>query len=234
MARIVQLKAAKRDRAGKGAARAVRREGLVPGVVYGDKKEPQLVSLGYVDMLQQVKTGRFLSTLVDLEVDGTTVRTIPRDVQFDPVRDFIIHADFLRLGAGARITVEVIVQFRNHEESPGIKRGGVLNVVRHEVELNCPADSIPEEIVVDLTGLDIGDSVHISSISLPEGAVPTITDRDFTIATIASPAGLKEELKEAEEAAEAAEAAEREEEGEEAAEGKGEGDVPASRQKDQD
>jgi large subunit ribosomal protein L25 len=212
----------------------VRREGLVPGVVYGDKQEPQLVSLGYVDMLQQVQTGRFLSTLVDLEVDGTTVRTIPRDVQFDPVRDFIIHADFLRLGAGARITVEVIVQFRNHEESPGIKRGGVLNVVRHEVELNCPADSIPEEIVVDLTGLDIGDSVHISSISLPEGAVPTITDRDFTIATIASPAGLKEELKEAEEAAEAAQAAEGEEEGEEAAEGKGESDVPASRQKDQD
>ena len=229
MARIVQLKAAKRDRAGKGAARAVRREGLVPGVVYGDKQEPQLVSLGYVDMLQQVQTGRFLSTLVALAVDGTTVRTIPRAVQFDPVRDFIIHADFLRLGAGARITVEVIVQFRNHEDSPGIKRGGVLNIVRHEVELNCPADSIPEEIVVDLTGLDIGDSVHISSVSLPEGAVPTITDRDFTIATIASPAGLKEELREAEEAAEAAEG---EEEGEEAAEG--EGDVPASRQKDED
>jgi ribosomal protein bL25 (Ctc-form) len=135
MARIVQLKAARRDRAGKGAARAVRREGLVPGVIYGDKKEPQLVTLGYVDMLQQVQTGRFLSTLVDLEVDGTKVRTIPRDVQFDPVRDFIIHADFLRLGAGARITVEVMVQFRNADESPGIKRGGVLNVVRHEVEL---------------------------------------------------------------------------------------------------
>jgi large subunit ribosomal protein L25 len=215
MARIVQLKAAKRDRAGKGAARAVRREGRVPGVVYGDKQEPQLVSLGYVDVFQQVQTGRFLSTLVDLEVDGTTVRTIPRDVQFDPVRDFIIHADFLRLGAGARITVEVIVQFRNAEASPGIKRGGVLNVVRHEVELSCPADSIPEEIVVDLTGLDIGDSVHISSVSLPEGATPTITDRDFTIATIASPAGLKEEQREAEEA-EAAEA-EGEEGGEESA-----------------
>jgi large subunit ribosomal protein L25 len=229
MARIVQLKAAKRDRAGKGAARAVRREGLVPGVVYGDKQEPQLVSLGYVDIFQQVQTGRFLSTLVDLEVDGTTVRTIPRAVQFDPVRDFIIHADFLRLGAGARITVEVMVQFRNAEASPGIKRGGVLNVVRHEVELSCPADSIPEEIVVDLTGLDIGDSVHISSISLPEGATPTITDRDFTIATIASPAGLKEELREAEEA-EAAEAGGEEEGGEE----EGEGEVPASRQKDED
>jgi len=229
MARIVQLKAVKRDRAGKGAARAVRREGLVPGVVYGDKKEPQLISLGYVDMFQQVQTGRFLSTLVDLEVDGTTVRTIPRAVQFDPVRDFIIHADFLRLGAGARITVEVMVQFRNAEAAPGIKRGGVLNIVRHEVELSCPADSIPEEIVVDLTGMDIGDSVHISHVALPEGSTPTITDRDFTICTIAAPAGLKEELKEAEEAAEAAEPGEEEEE-EEA----GEGDVPASRQKDED
>lgn len=215
MSAVKQIQAVARDRAGKGAARAVRREGLVPGVVYGDKQEPQLVSLGYVDMFQQVQTGRFLSTLVDLEVDGTTVRTIPRAVQFDPVRDFIIHADFLRLGAGARITVEVIVQFRNAEASPGIKRGGVLNVVRHEVELSCPADSIPEEIVVDLTGLDIGDSVHISSVSLPEGATPTITDRDFTIATIASPAGLKEEQREAEEA-EAAEA-EGEEGGEESA-----------------
>jgi len=226
MARIVQLKAVKRDRAGKGAARAVRREGLVPGVVYGDRKEPQLVSLGYVDMLQQVQTGRFLSTLVDLEVDGTTVRTIPRDVQFDPVRDFIIHADFLRLGAGARITVEVMVRFRNAETSPGIKRGGVLNVVRHEVELSCPADSIPEEIVVDLAGLDIGDSVHISHITLPEGATPTITDRDFTIATIAAPAGLKEELKDAEDAAEAAEGGEEEE--------AAEGEVPATRQKAED
>jgi len=229
MARIVQLKAAARQRAGKGAARAVRREGLVPGVVYGDKKEPQLISLGYLDMFQQVQTGRFLSTLVDLEVDGTTVRTIPRDVQFDPVRDFIIHADFLRLGAGARITVEVMVEFRNAEQAPGIKRGGVLNVVRHEVELSCPADAIPEEIVVDLAGLDIGDSVHISDISLPEGSTPTITDRDFTIATIAAPAGIKEELREAEEAAEAAEAAEAGEEEEEA-----EGEVPATRQKAED
>jgi large subunit ribosomal protein L25 len=229
MARIVQLKAAARQRAGKGAARAVRREGFVPGVVYGDKKEPQLISLAYVDMWQQVQTGRFLSTLVDLEVDGTTVRTIPRDVQFDPVRDFIIHADFLRLGAGARITVEVMVEFRNAETAPGIKRGGVLNIVRHEIELHCPADAIPEEIVVDLAGMDIGDSVHISDITLPEGSTPTITDRDFTIATIAAPAGLKEELKEAEEAAEAAEAGEGAEE-EEAAPG----EVPATRQKDED
>ena len=223
MARIVQLKAAARQGAGKGSARAVRREGLVPGVVYGDKQEPQLVSLGYVDIFQQVQTGRFLATLVDLEVDGNVVRTIPRAVQFDPVRDFIIHADFLRLGTGARITVEVMVQFRNAETSPGIKRGGVLNVVRHEIELSCPADSIPEEIVVDLAGLDIGDSVHISHITLPEGSTPTITERDFTIATIAAPAGLKEEEEAEEGAAEAGEE-------EEAAAA----DVPATRQKDAD
>jgi large subunit ribosomal protein L25 len=230
MARIVQLKAATRAGAGKGAARAVRREGRVPGVIYGDKQEPQLISLGYVEMRQQVHTGRFLSTLVDLDVDGTHVRAIPRDVQFDPVRDFIIHADFLRLGAGARITVEVMVEFRNAEMAPGIKRGGVLNIVRHEVELYCPADSIPEEIVVDLAGMEIGDSVHISDIKLPEGTTPTITDRDFTIATIAAPAGLKEELKEAEEAAEAAEAAEAGAEDEEVAAG----DVPATSQKGED
>lgn len=202
MAKIVQLKAAARQRAGKGAARAVRREGRVPGVIYGDKQEPQLVSLAYQDLLQQVHTGRFLSTLVDLDVDGATIRTIPRDVQFDPVRDFIIHADFLRLGTGARIAVEVPVEFRNAEAAPGIKRGGVLNVVRHEVELYCPADAIPDEIVVDLTGLQIGDSIHISHVTLPEGTSPTITERDFTIATIAAPAGLKEELREAEAAVE--------------------------------
>jgi large subunit ribosomal protein L25 len=150
-------------------------------------------------------------------------------VQFDPVRDFIIHADFLRLGAGARITVEVMVRFRNADTSPGIKRGGVLNVVRHEIELSCPADSIPEEIVVDLAGLDIGDAVHISHITLPEGSTPTITDRDFTIATIASPAGLKEELKDAEDAADAAAAGAAEDEEEVAA-----SEVPASRQKDAD
>jgi large subunit ribosomal protein L25 len=232
MARIVQLKAEARHRAGKGAARAVRREGLVPGVIYGDKKEPQLITLGYVDIWQQVHTGRFLSTLVDLEIDGQRVRTIPRDVQFDPVRDFIIHADFLRLGAGARITVEVMVEFRNAEESPGLKRGGVLNTVRHEIELYCPADSIPEEIVVDLTGMDIGDSVHISDIKLPEGTTPTITDRDFTIATIAAPAGIKEEIKEAEEAAAAAEAEAAEEGAEEGAEAEVAADeVPATSQK---
>jgi large subunit ribosomal protein L25 len=144
MSQTVNITAASRDRAGKGAARAIRREGRVPGVIYGDKKDPQLVSLEYRELMKQVQTGRFLSTLVDIDVDGTKVRAIPRDVQFDPVRDFIIHVDFLRLGKGAKIAVQVPVHFVNEDASKGLKRGGVLNVVRHEVEVNCPADEIPD------------------------------------------------------------------------------------------
>jgi large subunit ribosomal protein L25 len=190
MAKAVSLKAEARDRAGKGAARAVRRQGLVPAVVYGDRKEPKLVSLRIGDLLPHVSTGRFTATLVDLDLDGETVRVIPRDVQFEPVRDFIVHVDFLRLGKDARIRVEVPVHFRNHEASPGLKAGGVLNIVRHEIEFFCPADNIPEEVIVDLTGLHIGQSVHASQVKLPEGAQPTITERDFTIATIAAAAAI--------------------------------------------
>ena len=200
MAKAVSLKAEARDGAGKGAARSVRRQGLVPAVVYGDKKEPKLVSLRYGDLLPHVNTGRFTATLVDLDVDGETMRVIPRDVQFEPVRDFIIHVDFLRLGKDARIRVEVPVHFRNHEASPGLKAGGVLNIVRHEIEFFCPADDIPEEIVVDLTGLHIGQSVHVSQVKLPAGAQPTISDRDFTIATIAAAAAVPVEEEVVEEA----------------------------------
>jgi large subunit ribosomal protein L25 len=204
MSKIIKLKATARGGAGKGAARAVRRQGLVPGVVYGDKKEPQNISFIYKELQPHVNTGRFMSTLVDLEVDGTVVRAIPRDIQFEPVRDFISHVDFLRLGKGARIHVEVPVHFKNHVDSPGIKKGGVLNIVRHEIDLYCPADFIPEEILIDLTGLEIGDSIHASAVKLPENVTPAIREKDFTIATIAAPAGLKEE----EEAAAAAAAAE--------------------------
>ncbi len=198
MAKPVLLEAKARDRAGKGAARAVRREGRVPAVIYGDKKAPQLVTLDYRDTWKHVQTGRFLSTLVDVEVDGDKVRAIPRDVQFDPVRDFLMHVDFLRLGKGARIAVNVQCNFINDEESPGITRGGVLNVVRYEIEVYCPADAIPESFEVDLTGLDIGDGVHISDITLPEGIEPTISDRDFTVCTIAAPADLASEEEEEE------------------------------------
>ena len=208
MAENTKLTAQARDRAGKGVARALRREGRVPAVVYGDKKSPDLISLGYNEVMQLWNKGSFMSNLVDLDIDGKSQRVLPRDVQLDPVRDFVIHVDFLRLGKGATIAVEVPVHFTNEEESPGIKRGGVLNIVRHDVELNCPAESIPSSIEIDLTGTDIGDSIHISSVKLPAGVTPTITDRDFTIATLAAPAAL---------VSDEAAAGEGEEEGEEAA-----------------
>lgn len=221
MADNVQLTAEPRDRLGKGASRAVRKSGRIPAVIYGDKQDPIAVSLTYKDVLAQVNTGTFLSTLVDVEVGGEKFRTIPRDIQFDPVRDFIMHVDFLRLGKGARVNVEVQVNFLNEDQCEGLQRGGVLNVVRYTVELSCPAEAIPEGIDADLAGLDIGGSVHISDITLPEGVEPTITDRDFTIATIA--AAMAEEVEPTDEEEEF-EGLEGEEgvEGAEGAEGEGE------------
>jgi large subunit ribosomal protein L25 len=192
MSKIVQLKATARGRGGKGASRAVRREGRVPGVVYGDKKDPQLVSLVYGELQPHVQSGRFLSTLIDLEVDGTTVRAIPRDIQFEPVRDFITHVDFLRLGKNARIAVAVPVHFKNQDICPGIKKGGVLNIVSHEIELYCPADFIPDDIIIDLANLDMGKSVHIGDVQLPANVTPVSRDRDLTIATITAPGGVQE------------------------------------------
>ncbi len=188
MAETLALTAERRDRAGKGAARAARREDKVPAVIYGDKKEPTLININSREVTKLWNHGNLMSTLLDLDVEGDTTRVIARDVQLDPVRDWIIHVDFLRLGKGAKIKVMIPVHFINEEESPGIdKDKGVLNVVRHEVELLCPATNLPDEIIVDLTGKEIGDSIHISEVTLPEGAKPTITDRDFTIATIAAP-----------------------------------------------
>jgi large subunit ribosomal protein L25 len=223
MAQTATLNALVRERAGKGAARAVRREGRVPAVIYGDKKDPQTISMDYRELMKQVQTGRFLSTLIDIDVDGSKVRTIPRDVQFDPVRDFIVHVDFLRLGKGARIAVEVAINFLGDEDSPGLKRGGVLNVVRHTVEIMCPADAIPESFDMDISELDIGDGLHSTDLTLPEGMTFTITDRDFTIATISAPSGGADE-DEADAAVEGEEGAEGEEgEGGEDAAGDGEG-----------
>ncbi len=219
MSKAVNLNAAVRERAGKGAARAVRRENRVPAVIYGDKQEPQLISMEYRELMKQVQTGRFLSTLVEIDVDGTKVRAIPRDLQFDPVRDFIIHVDFLRLGKGARIAVEVPIHFTGQDDSAGLKRGGVLNIVRHEVEIMCPADDIPEGFDLDVSQLDIGDGLHASDLKLPEGMTFTITDRDFTIATISAPSGGADE----EEAEAGAEAGEEAEGGEEADAEDGEG-----------
>ena len=200
MSDIYTITAAKRERAGKGVARALRSEGLVPAVIYGDKKEPEGLSIALGELKKLFNTGKMMSTLLDLEIDGKKQRAIARDVQLHPVRDDILHADFLRLGKGAKIAVEVAVTFLNEETCPGLKRGGVLNVVRYTVELNCPADNIPSSIELDLAEADMNDSLHISQVALPEGVEPVISDRDFTIATIAAPAALKSEESGADEA----------------------------------
>ena len=179
------LKATVRARAGKGAARQARREGKVPGVIYGDNQTPQTINLDYNDLWRQFLKGHFTSTVFDLDVDGVHNRVIPRDLQVDPVRDLPLHVDFLRVGKDGLIRVGVAVRFINELLSPGLKRGGVLNVVRHEVEVTCPYDHIPAFFEVDLTGLEIGRSVHVSAITMPAGVAPVIKGRDFTIATVA-------------------------------------------------
>lgn len=204
MSQSSTLKAEPRTRVGKGSARALRREGKIPAVIYGDKQAPLSITVSANEIYHRIYRGHFTTTIVDIEVDGKTIRALPREYQMDPVKDMPLHVDFLRISKGAVVTVEVPVQFINEEQSPGLKRGGVLNVVRHQVEVECPADAIPEHIVVDLTGVDLGDSIHISAVTLPKNVTPTITDRDFTIATIAAPAGLKsEEAEQTEDAAEA-------------------------------
>ena len=185
MAEAIELKAWSRGRTGTGGARAIRREGRIPGIVYGGKDAPLNISLETKEVSKQIKTGHFQSTVYMLDMDGTKIRAIPRDVQLDPVRDFPIHVDFMQLAKDAVVDVDVPVHFLNDGASPGLKRGGVLNIVRHEIALRCPADSIPESIEIDLTGTEIGDSIHISAVELPEGTTPTITDRDFTGATSA-------------------------------------------------
>ncbi|MEE3119663.1 MAG: 50S ribosomal protein L25/general stress protein Ctc [Pseudomonadota bacterium] len=202
MADILSIAAQKRDRAGKGNARSLRGEGRVPAVIYGEKKDPESISVAINDITKLYNTGRILSTLLDVDIDGKKHRVIARDVQLHPVRDTILHADFLRLGKGAKIAVEVPVRFLNEETCPGLKSGGVLNVVRYTVELNCPADNIPEDIELDLIEASMGDSLHISEETLPDGCEPVISDRDFTIATIAAPAAIRSDAAEDEEGAE--------------------------------
>jgi large subunit ribosomal protein L25 len=222
MAEVSIIAAERRERAGKGPARAARRAGRVPGVIYGAKKDPAMVTLDPRELDRELNTGGFMATIYDVQIEQNKERVLPRDVQFDPVTDRPIHVDFLRVSATTSVTVQVPVNFLNEEESPGLKRGGLLNVVRHEIEMICQADAIPSAVEVDLTGLDIGDSVHISMISLPDGVVPTITDRDFTVATIAAPTVAQEE-EEAEEGEELEEGVEGEGAPEEGAEEKPEG-----------
>jgi large subunit ribosomal protein L25 len=187
MAEVHSLTAERRERAGKGGARATRRAGRIPAIVYGDGQDPAMLSVDPRALSLALHKAGFFATLFDLKIDGETTRVLPRGVQLDPVSDKPIHVDFMRVSAGSRVHVQVPVVFRNDVASPGLKRGGVLNIVRHEIEVVCAPDLIPQELVVDLTGLEIGDSVHISAIALPEGVRPTITDRDFTVATIAAP-----------------------------------------------
>ncbi len=201
------LPATERPRIGKGGARAERRAGRVPAIVYGAKADPLSISIDPKILNAELSKPGFFSQLFDIDVAGKSQRVLCRDVQYHPVTSVALHADFLRVSAATRINVEVQVNFTNEEESPGLKLGGVLNIVRHAVELNCRADAIPSELIADLTGTEIGDSIHISSITLPDGVEPTITDRDFTIATIAAPTVMAAEDEEAE-AAEGEELAE--------------------------
>ena len=209
MAETITINAELRERAGKGAARAARREGKVPAVLYGDKKPPVSLNLDGHEFGKLLRDPGFFSTLYSVAAGGETQKALAREVQRDPVTEAPMHVDFLRVSERTRVTSEVPVQFINEEESPGLRVGGVLNVVRHTVEVVCRADAIPDSIVVDLAGTELNDSIHISAVTLDEGVAPTITDRDFTIATIAAPTVLKAEEEE-------------EGEGEEGEEGEGE------------
>jgi len=189
-AELVVLPAKTREDTGTGAARAVRRTGDIPAVIYGEVGKSRHISITYRDMEKSYLTGRFTSTLLVLDLDGKKLRVIPREVQLDPVTDRPIHADFQELIPGSRIRLFIPVHFNNHADSPGLKRGGVLNIVRHEIEFWCPSEKIPQFIEVDLTGMEIGDSLHISAIKLPDGLMPVIRTRDFTVATVAAPSAF--------------------------------------------
>ncbi|MHA1157793.1 MAG: 50S ribosomal protein L25/general stress protein Ctc [Alphaproteobacteria bacterium] len=200
-----ELSATVREKVGKGAARATRRENKVPAVIYGGKKPPVAIAIAEREIDRRVYGGGFYTSLATIDIGSEKIRTLPRDFQRHPISERITHVDFMRIEDGMTLTIEIPVRFINESEAPGIKRGGVLNIVRHRISVRCPVDAIPEEIVADMTGLDINDSLHISAITLPDEVTPTISDRDFTVATVAAPAGVKEELRAAAAAAEAAE-----------------------------
>ena len=193
MSEALKLGAESRERAGKGASRAHRRAGRVPAVIYGNKQDPVSIHVEEKALVKALQTGHFMNTVVELEVNGKVERTLPRDVHFHPVNDRPIHVDFLRVSADAVVHVAVPVRFEDEEKSPGLKRGGVLNIVRHDVDVTCRPDAIPDDLVVSLAGYDVGASIHISAFKLPDGVTPTITDRDFTVATIVAPSALKSE-----------------------------------------
>lgn len=190
----IVLKIGVRENTGTGGARAARREGLVPGVIYGGERGSVAISFKENELIRAMKRGNLLAHMIDIEHDGERQPVITREIQFHPVTDQALHVDVLRVEKNTRIDVEIPVHFINEEASPGLKRGGTLNVVRHSVEVNCPAGSIPEELIADLTGLEINDSMHISAIPMPNGVKPTISDRDFTVATIGAKMKKEEEI----------------------------------------
>jgi large subunit ribosomal protein L25 len=193
MPEITTLTAERRAQAGKGAARATRRAGRVPGIIYGGGQEPLPISLEPRELSRALARRGFLATVVEVKVDGNVQRALPRDVQYHPATDAPLHVDFMRVDAGSKVNVAVPVVFINHELSPGLRRGGILNIVRHGIAVICQVDDIPERLVVDLEGLNIGDSVHISAVTFPPGSRPAIADRDFTIASIAASSAVREE-----------------------------------------
>src|SRR5205807_7218531 len=197
MSERLTLPAEARGRAGKGASRALRREGRVPAVVYGEKKEPLAIHVEEKLLSKMLSTGHFMNSVIMIDYKGKPQRTLPKAIDFHPVSSRPIHVDFLRIGEHTKVTVAVPVRFDNEEASPGLKRGGVLNVVQHELELVCDAASIPNEIHIPLAGLEIGDSIHISQVTLPDGVTPANSDEDFTVATIVAPSAMKQEEEDA-------------------------------------
>ena len=209
MSDAVQLTAEKRERTGKEAARALRKTAMVPAIVYGGKDEPMKISLVAREIKRELEMNpRFFSSVVALKLGSKTIQVVPREAQTHPVKGHPLHLDFLRAAKGSTVTVEVPVHFLNEEKCPGIRRGGVLNIVRREIELVCPVEAIPEQIEVDLASIEIGDSVHISAITLPDNVTPTITDRDFTICAVVGRGPSGEEEGEGGEEGEEAETAE--------------------------
>ena len=191
MADTIKITAEARDRAGKGAARAARRAGMIPGVIYGDNKPPVLFNVNAQSLLKVLRDPAALTHLYDIEIGSEKHHVLARDIALDPVSDRAIHLDFLRVSDKTTVHADVPVHFENEGASPGIKRGGVLNVVRHELELVCDAAEIPDQIEISLKGVEVGDTIHISAVTLPKGAASAITDRDFTIATVVAPSALK-------------------------------------------
>ena len=193
------LKAIKRENTSTGSNNKLRSNGFIPAVLYGGKDANQNISIQIKEIKNLINSDTFLSKVLEIDIDGKKEKVIPRDVAYNVVSEEPIHIDFMRIVSGKKIILEIPVKFINHPDSPGLKRGGVLNIVRRKVELRCPAENIPDEIIVDLTGTDIGTSIKISSIKLPDNVIPTITDRDFVVATVAAPTVIKEPEKPAEE-----------------------------------